>query len=202
MEENFTMIKMDKSFHITRDSVVKVYRYDPRWKLCMCNTGPQALTATVRSLMLAHEVRFGNLQNFSFRVVRKDFEEYGGIYKVEYERLYDRPSHKKLTHNNSTNSSRSSSSSSSNESGYYMHTMNKKKTPCLASYSPVNAAVLEGKAITLDNRAMYLVKDGKKRPFPNYDTFLAMKYDVHYVTRLEATEFNAIPTGEELPSLE
>jgi hypothetical protein len=151
----------------------------------MCNTGPQALTATVRSMMLDYEILHGSTQNFSCRVLRKDFEEFGGIYKVEYDRQYTR------LHNNT-----------SSESGYYMHTMNKKKTPCLSAYSPVNAAVLEGKAITMDNRAMYLVRDGKKLPFPNYDTFLAMKFDVHYVTRLNLTEFNSIPLGAELPSLD
>ena len=173
--------------------MVKVYRYDPRWKLCMCKTGPQALTATVRSMMLDYEIIHGSTHNFSCRVLRKDFEEFGGIYKVEYDRQYERYPRRQ---------SNGSESTTKTDSGYYMHTMNKKKTPCLSAYSPVNAANLEGKAITMDNRAMYLVRDGKKLPFPNYDTFVAMKFDVHYVTRLELAEFNSIPLGAELPSLE
>jgi hypothetical protein len=163
----------------------------------MCQTGPQALTATVRSILLTHELRNANTNaNVTdsaeaksydqLRVVRKDFEEYGGIYKVDYDRQY---------HRNHT-------SSESNESGHYMTSMNKRKTPCLAAYRPVDSKVLEGKAITMDSRAMYLVREGQKHPFPNYDTFVAMKFDVHYVVRLEAAEFNAIPTGKELPPLD
>jgi len=155
----------------------------------MCNTGPQALTATVRSLMSEHELKYGDTKNFSLRVVRKDFEEFGGVYKVGD---YDRQDYE----------SKLKKKSNSTSSGYYMHTMNKKKTPCLSGYLPVDATVLDGKAITTDNRVMYLVRNGSKCVFPDYDTFLAMKFDVHYVTRLETVEFDSIPTGPQLQSLE
>eukprot|EP00597_Dinobryon_sp_UTEXLB2267_P005225 CAMPEP_0170078418 /NCGR_PEP_ID=MMETSP0019_2-20121128/15010_1 /TAXON_ID=98059 /ORGANISM="Dinobryon sp., Strain UTEXLB2267" /LENGTH=147 /DNA_ID=CAMNT_0010291277 /DNA_START=757 /DNA_END=1200 /DNA_ORIENTATION=- len=144
--------------------------------------------------MSEYELKYGDTKNFSLRVVRKDFEEYGGVYKVGD---YDRQDHESKLKKDSKKSNTTLISS-----GYYMHTMNKKKTPCLSSYLPVDATVLDGKAITMDNRVMYLVRNGTKCVFPDYDTFLAMKFDVHYVTRLEAAEFDSIPTGPQLQALD
>jgi len=42
----------------------------------MCSTGPSMLTATVRLMTAEH--------NISVRVLNKDFQDWGGVYKVSY----------------------------------------------------------------------------------------------------------------------
>lgn len=61
-------------------------QHDAKWRMCMCATGPTALTATIREMFITHDA------NLSIRVTNKDFEEYGGthfflFYKIIYENI-------------------------------------------------------------------------------------------------------------------
>lgn len=49
-------------------------------------------------------------------------------------------------------------------------------------------------------RAIYLVQDGKKRPFPNMDTLAGMGYDLDMVLRFttKSAEYHNIPDGPDL----
>lgn len=58
-----------------RDSVLKMQRYDVRWKFVMCTTGPVVLTASARQVYLEHP-------NITLRVEKRDFANYGGKFKM------------------------------------------------------------------------------------------------------------------------
>ena len=49
--------------------------------------------------------------------------------------------------------------------------MNKHGTPLLREYSPFSAQAIEGKAVHGPGHGLYMVKEGQKRIFPDYDTF-------------------------------
>lgn len=51
-------------------------QHDAKWRMCMCATGPTALTATVREMVITHDA------NLTIRVTNKDFQEYGGKSKI------------------------------------------------------------------------------------------------------------------------
>ena len=52
-------------------------------------------------------------------------------------------------------------------------------------------------------RELYLVMNNTKRPFPNFDTFIKMGYDLDMVLKFRVNKDSQwyIPTGEKLPSL-
>ena len=58
-------------------SVVNLYRYDVRWKICMCTTGPPVLTASAREVILEKGEK-----NVKFKVCKRDFQDYGGVFKM------------------------------------------------------------------------------------------------------------------------
>ena len=60
-----------------RKSVVNLYKFDVRWKICMCTTGPPVLTASAREILL----ELGE-KNVNYKLFKRDFQEYGGVFKM------------------------------------------------------------------------------------------------------------------------
>jgi hypothetical protein len=66
-------------------SVVNMMKYDVKWKICMCTTGPSMLTASARDYYIEFMAQHGTSQLPSaseIRVINKDFVEFGGNYKM------------------------------------------------------------------------------------------------------------------------
>ena len=201
-----------------REPAIWMLETEPRWKVVMCSTGPSMLTATVRLMTAEH--------NISVRVLNKDFQDWGGVYKVE-----DRDG-----------------------GSYYMNTMNAHNIPILKEYVPFRVERLEGRVIQ-SAKAMYVVNNGiyanntndninnndnintydyinnvntnttndnintintiittintntnltgTKRLIPNFDTFNAMNFTLFDVVHFyNYSEFLSIPEGAMLPSLD
>ena len=79
------------------ESVITMNRYDMKWKICMCATGPAVLTASARQIVLEKDALLhgqnasrrlklnSSMQtnlNFTFRIVARDFAQFRGNYKV------------------------------------------------------------------------------------------------------------------------
>lgn len=61
-----------------RKSVVNIHpRYDVKWKLVMCTTGPPVLTASARELVLDY-----NETGVQYTLHKRDFINYGGVFKM------------------------------------------------------------------------------------------------------------------------
>jgi hypothetical protein len=78
--------------------------------------------------------------------------------------------------------------------------MQKHRMPYLRSYAQPSADDFEGKLIQPQgSRSIYLVVKKSKRPFPNLETFVNMKFDLQDVQMVSADIASRIPTGEMLP---
>lgn len=157
-----------------REPIFAKYKFHTNWKRCLCLTGPQMLTATIKKNYFLHTLNYGTEKNFSARGVWKDFEIYGGWYKAVGEGVRGR--------------------------GHYMETLH-GDVNCLKEYAPLKASHFEGQAVSGDGRVIYLVENGTLRVFPNYDTFLGMGFALKRVVNVEKKNFRMFPMGPELPSV-
>ena len=130
------------------------------------------MTATIRAESTKQALMIEGYENFTIRTVHKDFQDYGGIFKVEFERDYG----PNATH--------------------YMVQMNKHHTSLLASYRTLNVTDLEGMAVTKNEKQLFKVENGSLHHFPDYDTFHAHGFKSHGVIVLFEEEFDRIPMGE------
>jgi mannosyltransferase OCH1-like enzyme len=163
----------------SRMKAIKLHRFDARWKSVMCGTGPPLVTATIRAEMLKRDLGLPEHFNFTIKLMRKDFMDYGGIFKVDFTQNFV-----------------------NGESSHYMVYMNKHNIPLLASYKRLTIADIEGVPITdPTQKHLYLVQNGSLHPFPNYDTFMAMGFHLRYVVHLADDEFAALAVGDKLPEL-
>lgn len=170
-----------------RKSEVHMYKFDARWKLCMCTTGPAVLTASARETVLEvdREIKhnstssttdhlpmpLSNVQSIlRYKIYKRDFHEYGGVFKV-----YD----------NTDNGGK--------ESSHYMHTMQKYNIPLLAQYADLDGSNMHGRLITGDGKELFLVLNGERRGFEDYDTFLAYNFNLRQVAHLSMTLVESIP---------
>jgi len=64
-----------------------------------------------------------------------------------------------------------------------------------------SADYLEGKVINGEGKSIFLVSKGTRRAFPDFETFLKMKYQSNQVVRVGLQVLNGIPIGDPLPSL-
>lgn len=164
----------------SRMRAIKLHRFDARWKAVMCGTGPPLVTATIRAEMLKRDLGLPGHFNFTIRLMRKDFGDYGGVFKVDFTQHFI-----------------------NGESSHYMTYMNKHNIPLLKSYKQLTLADLEGVPIfDPPQKHIYLVVNGSLHGFATYDTFMAMGYHMRYTVLLTDQEFNAIPMGPKLPERE
>lgn len=156
-----------------RNSAIKMHRYDAKWKYCMCVTGPVLFSATIRLYTLLHD-------DFKIRVMKKDFIEYGGMFKVNINVHY-----KRETKDN------------------YMYYMQKHNIPFLREYAPLNIHNLEGHAVAAHGaKTIYFVQNGMMRVIPDYDTFMAMKLRLQQVVKLDESLMKTFPVGDAMPRLD
>ena len=169
------LIKME----YLRVSVVYMRRYDARWKICMCTTGPAMLTASAREYVLELQQQGAHLEDLEgegklIKVVKRDFHDFGGVFKVPD----TRPSNGPSTH--------------------YMFTMQQHRIPLLREYSEFNALNLEGKLVTGDGKEIFLVQDFQRRGFKDFDSFLAMDFRLHHVKHLDMAKLLELPLNSTL----
>jgi Glycosyltransferase sugar-binding region containing DXD motif len=160
-----------------RKPVAYMLNTELRWKIVMCATGPSVLTHTLREYAL--EAHYNESIDFPLRAVKKDFAEYGGVFKVG---MGADSRHKYPV-----------------SSAHYMVAMQKSSIPLLSSYVPFNISYYEGRAISPGGKRYYLVENGSSHIFPNFDTMTARGFDISDVIfMINWTEFTMIPEGAKL----
>jgi mannosyltransferase OCH1-like enzyme len=155
-----------------RDPVIRDLRHGYRWMCVMCSTGPSMLTASAR------EVVFENPPNLVYKLVATDFRDYGGKFKAVQTRQ---------------------------DSKHYTKQFQSGKISLLSSYlpePPVTPEMLkewDGEAIkSHSSKEIFLIKDGYRRGFPDFDTFIGMNYTTSNVRVITHTKLEKIPLGEPL----
>jgi hypothetical protein len=105
-------------------------------------------------------------------VVKTDFREYGGVFKVG--RL---------------------------DTNHYMVTMEKQHIPLLSTYVPFNITHLEHHVVTPGGKHIYLVENSSRHLLPEFNTIMvALKFTVKDVIFIgNSTEFLSIPEGAGIP---
>ena len=63
------------------------------------------------------------------------------------------------------------------------------------------ADYLEGKVVNGEGKSIFLISKGIRRAFPDFETFLKMKFQSNQVIRIGAHVLTSIPVGDPLPSL-
>lgn len=171
--------------------VIHMRQHDAKWRMCMCATGPTALTATVREMFIAHDA------NLSIRVTNKDFEEYGGIHLFLFCTML-------FTKTLSVHMLLSGVFKVTPKLHFthYMIAMEKNRTPLLSDYVPFDVAKIEGLAITDGSFGLWVVQNGQKRRLPNYDTLCALNYTLGTVLSLRHDDFGNITDGPLMPALD
>lgn len=144
----------------------------------MCSTGPPMVTATVRSETLKRNLQLEGYINFTIRVLRTDFSDHGGIFKVDVERNFGA------------------------DGEHYMKHMQKHNVAILSSFTALNISEIEGLPVTLNEKRIYKVENGSLHAFPDFDTFHAHGFQAHHVLVLNNQEFNSIPEGGALSPLD
>ena len=151
-----------------RKSVVNMYRYDARWKLCMCTTGPAVLTASAREIVLESN------HTANYKIYKRDFHEFGGVFKMPDD---------------------------SPKTNHYMYTMQKFSIPLLADYVELSNEELEGRLITSDGKELYLLYNGTRNGFVDYDTFLTFHFNIRHVLKLPKERVDSFPLNSTLLSM-
>ena len=142
-----------------------MYRYDARWKLCMCTTGPAVLTASAREVVLESN------HTINYKICRRDFHDFGGVFKMPDD---------------------------SSKTTHYMFTMQKYSIPLLGEYIELSNEELEGRLISSDGKELYLIYNGTRNGFTNYDTFLAFHFNLRHVLKLPKDRVESFPLNATL----
>ena len=158
-----------------RKSVVNMHpRYDAKWKLVMCTTGPPVLTASAREVLLDY-----NETGVQYTLHKRDYINYGGVFKMP-----DMEDGKQ-------------------ESKHYMHTMQKYNTPLLSSYKELERSDYHGRVISSDGKELFLVMDnGNRRGFTDYDAFQAFHFHLKDVITLQPEKFAWFALEDKLLTVE
>ena len=147
-----------------------------RWAAVMCSTGPSALTASAREVVIQNPL-------VPYRLVPQDFRSYGGKFKAVRVKVSDNPNHYMNMHKKKNMNLLSS----------YM------------AERPVTAADLhawEGEAVQGQNgKEIFVINHGKKRGIPNFDTFLALNFTLADVRVVSDAKVDMIELGPSMPNL-
>ena len=89
---------------------------------------------------------------------------------------------------------------------YYHHSwvkmLQKNRAPYLRDYAPPNITKFEGLPIqSPGQREIFLVLNGTRHVFPNFHTFVKMKFDTDDVHLIPHAVMDLITIGDELPPL-
>jgi len=167
MENIVELIKLE----YFRKSVVNMYRYDAKWKLCMCTTGPAVLTASAREIVLGSN----HTNAVDYKIYKRDFHDFGGVFKMPDD---------------------------SPKTGHYMYTMQKFTIPLLADYAELTNEELEGRLISSDGKELYLIYNGTRNGFADFDTFQAFHFNVRHVLKLPKERVDSFPLNSTLLSMQ
>lgn len=74
------IVEVVKSLYFRKPVIFKNL-LDTKFQTVVCATGPRMITATLRDLMYEEDLHKSS--NYSVRIVNKDFQVYGGEYKVQ-----------------------------------------------------------------------------------------------------------------------
>lgn len=153
------------------ESLIKMHPTDHRGKLLMCAT-TFPITHSVREILLENNYSAGDL---GLHVGNNMFREWGADMKAwNNDHAPDR----------------------------WVKMIHKHRTPYLKEYAPPNITKYDGKLIMQNGqRDIYLVRAGVKHGFPDFQTFVAMKFDTGDVVQLPHSIMVLFPTGELLPKI-
>ncbi len=85
-------------------------------------------------------------------------------------------------------------------SGHYMYTMQKFNIPLLSEYKTLEGKDLEDRVISIDGKELFMVKNGVRRGFADYDAFVAFQFHLKDVLVLPAATVLAFPLNPTLLS--
>ena len=147
---------------------------EPTWKYIVCATGPDLWTSTIRELTLSKEI-----VEADWRVLGKhDFIEYHAHFKLGTSKHYK----KRLE-------------------SHYIRKMLVDRSGLLRAYAPFNLSMYERWPVSDGGRAFYYIDQGKRRAFPNYDTYTMMGFTKEDTFVLSHEDFINIPMGAYLPAI-
>ncbi len=147
---------------------------EPTWKYIVCATGPDLWTSTIRELTLNKEI-----VEADWRVLgMHDFVEYHAHFKLRASKHYKKRSE-----------------------SHYIKKMLEERTNLLLNYAPFNLSMYEHWPVSDGGRAFYYIDQGKRRGFPNYDTYTMMGFTKEDTFVLSHADFINIPMGTELPAI-
>lgn len=89
-----------------------------------------------------------------------------------------------------------------NSPTHWVKMIHKKRTPYLRSYAPPNMDKYEGKLIQAPGaKEIFMVFNGTKHGFPDFNTFVAMHFDTDMVISIPHAINDQIPLGTVLPRI-
>jgi len=169
-----SVVEIIKSMYL-RESVLHLTRWDVKFKPIFCCTN-FVLTYSVREMELENVVDKKWLPKISVN----NFQEYGGNVKA-YSTQFD-PNH-------------------------YRKALKHHAPAFLREMMPLDmqkyTAHLEGKTVMGDGgKEIFLIANGTKRNFPDYETFLNMKFTDKYTKHVSDAILNKIPLGPRISRTE
>jgi mannosyltransferase OCH1-like enzyme len=175
-------------------------RYDSGSKWIFCSTGPNMLTAAAREVFAeqeeiaehqhAHLQHEHDTQDVAEHIAEQQLQPGDANFTYTYT-LYARDFHafggqfKPMW---------------TDPTKHYMHRMHHEHIPLLKEYS------LDGKIVTVDGRELFLVENGQRRGFRDWDAFVDNKFNHRAAKILSKEALEAIPlnstvvTSEEAPT--
>jgi hypothetical protein len=161
----------------SRRTVLQIARWDIKWKLVMCATN-FVMTNTLREMALENGDEF---QASKPRIVQNNFAMYRGRVKAIW---------------------------TGNDPSHYMKLMTREGGPhLLKEHAPMTQAamveLLHGQPVIGDapDKAIYLILNGTRRMFPDYDTFLSFNFTSASTRHLKNKVLWSLPQGPTLPSV-
>ena len=86
---------------------------------------------------------------------------------------------------------------------HWVKMINKKRTPYLREYAPLDTNYYENKLVQAPNqKEVYLVINKSRHAFPDLDTFLSMHFDLNQIKLISNQVMKSIPKGDDLPKKE
>ena len=161
----------------SRRTVLQMARWDIKWKLVMCATN-YVMTNTLREMALENGDEF---KAAAPRILQNNF----GLYRGRVKAIW-----------------------TGNDPSHYMKLMTREGGPhLLKEHAPMSQAamveLLHGQPVIGDapDKAIYLILNGTRRMFPDYETFLSYNFTSSSSRHLKNKVLWSLPQGPTLPSV-
>jgi hypothetical protein len=159
-----------------RRTVLQLTRWDVKWKLLLCGT-TFTMTYTLREMVLENSTEYHLTRP---DIVSNNFAKYRGRVKAIW---------------------------TGNDPNHYMKAMQRENGPhLLKEHAALTQqdflALLNGKPVMGDapDKAIYLIENGTRRMFPDYDTFLAYNFTSSMTRHVKNKVLWTLPMGSMVPS--